>query len=553
MDANIAELCESLGATLPDRECIVTPTRRLTWRQFLDRSHQLANLLADRGFGAHTERDELAHHESGQDHLAVYLRNGNEYLEAMVGAYGARVVPYNVNYRYVADELRYLLDSVGCRGIVYDASFAPVLADVLGDLNGVELLLQVDDGSGNELLPGALDYEAALAAASPALPACAPDWSPDDLYVICTGGTTGMPKGVAWRQADVAVVAMGARDRTTNAEWAGVDDLVAAARATVPEAYLSAAPFMHGAGQWTAFTALFGGHTVVIQSAVDRLDPADLLTTVERERVSTLLIVGDAFARPIVDELDRCDYDVSSLRLVVSAGAALTPQAKSDLLACVPGLAIRDSLGSSEAGGQASNVSRAGVTPTTGAFEPRPGVVVIDEHMTEVVTPGHAGDGWMASIGRIPLGYLGDAEKTARTFPTLRDGTRASVPGDRARHREDGSIEVLGRDSVTINTGGEKVFAEEVEAAIMTHPGVLDTVVVGRPDPRWGSEIVALVRLRDGAVTTGAEVTSVCRERLARYKVPKQVLLVDEIVRSPAGKADYRWAKQLATTAVERV
>jgi len=543
MELNIGLVHEAIAATVPDRECLVFRDRRLTWAQVTDRTRRLANVLHGAGLGCHTERAHLAGHESGQDHLALYLHNGNEYLEGMLGAYQARVAPFNVNYRYVAEELRYLLADARATAILYHAAFAPLLAEIRADLPELRVLIQVADESGHALLPGAVDYESALAAASAEPPPVTP--SPDDLYILYTGGTTGMPKGVLWRQADIFVAALGGTDAATGGEHESYEAVAAAA--TNGMVFLPAAPFMHGAGHWIAFSAWHRGNPVVVQSVTTRLDPADVWSTVEREGVGFLQIVGDAFGRPLLDELTRGHYDLSSLSVILSGGAPLSVRLKEELLEHLPAVMLVDGVGSSEAGGQMSHVSTKASGASTGTFSPGAGSLVLDEALTGVLEPGHEGLGWLAKTGRIPLGYLGDPDKTARTFPTV-DGVRYSVPGDRARLRADGIVELHGRDSVTVNSGGEKIFAEEVEAAIMRHPAVYDTVVCGRPSEQWGQEVVALVRLQDGATATAEEIRAEAERHLARYKLPKEIVFLDEIVRSPAGKADYRWAKEIAAS-----
>ena len=547
MEFNLAQVHEAIAEAIPEKECIVFRDRRLTWREVADRTRRLANVLADAGLGARPEgRAGLAGHESHEDHLALYLYNGNEYLESMVGAFKARVAPLNVNYRYVAEELRYLLDNSQAKAIVYHSQFAPTLAEVLPQLPELRLLLQVADESGNDLLPGAQWYEEALAAASADLPACADSWSPDDLYILYTGGTTGMPKGVLWRQHDIFVSVMGGAVAGTEHE--SIEAVVETAK-TGAMRVMPAAPFMHGAGHWIAFLAMNGGNTVVVQDEVRRLDPKDILSLVEREKISFLQIVGDAFARPILDEMETGSYDLSSLFIILSGGAALNSTLKERFLAAVPHAMILDGMGSSEGGGQMTQVTTAGGDVTTGTFTPAPGTCIVSEDFTRLVPPGSEEVGWVAKLGNVPLGYLGDAEKSAKTFPVI-DGQRYSVPGDRGRQREDGTVEMLGRDSVTINSGGEKIFAEEVEAALGHHPDVYDAVVCGRPSEQWGQEVVAIVQLRDGVHPSGDIEKSLldeCAEHIARYKFPKQFIFVDSVVRSPAGKADYRWAKEMAT------
>jgi fatty-acyl-CoA synthase len=547
-DLNLAVVHEAIAAAVPERTCIVFRDRRLSYADVTDRTRRLAHALHDRGLGARPEgRTGLAGHESHQDHLAIHAYNGNEYLEAMLGSYKARVAPVNVNYRYVAEELRYLLADSGARGIVFHSALAPTLAAVLPALPGLEVLLQVADDSGNDLLTGAEWYEDVLAAASPARPAWAGEWSPDDQYILYTGGTTGMPKGVLWRQADIYRTSMGGRNQATGQPWSSVDELVEAAKASTL-VVLPTAPFMHGAGHWIAFLATNTGATVVIQDEVVRLDPVDVCTIIERERVNFLLLVGDAFGRPIVEEMETGRWDISSLYIVLSGGAALSVGLKERFLAVLPHAMVIDGLGSSEGGGQATQVTTAGGPASTGTFSPGVGSCVVSEDLSAVLEPGHEGAGWLAKRGDIPLGYLADPDKTARTFPTM-GGERFSVPGDRARHLADGSIELLGRDAVTVNSGGEKIFVEEVEAAIAAHPDVYDVVVCGRPSAQWGQEVVAIVRLRPGLHGDGPRQASLVEEaarHVARYKLPKAWLFVDEVVRSPAGKADYRWARQLA-------
>ncbi len=539
MEFNLATVNEAIAAAVPDHEAIVWRDERFTYAQLAERSRRLANVLIDHRFRVHAERDALDGWESGQDHLGLYLHNGNEYLEGMLGAYKARVAPFNVNYRYVEEELVYLLNDSGARGLVYHASFAPRVAAVRAQVPTLELLLQVDDGSGEALLPGALDYEEALAAADDAMPSTP---TPDDLYILYTGGTTGMPKGVLWRQADIFCAALGGR--ATGAEFESMEAITEAAAGGALRA-LPAAPFMHGAAHWMAFTALNGGSTVVLPENPTTLDAADIWATVERERVSVLLIVGDAFARPLLDELDRGDYDTSSMFMLVSGGAALGAPMKAALLERIPNMVIMDGLGSSEAGTQARQIVAAGGPTTTGTFTPEPGMCVVDEDMTRVLEGPDTELGWLAQAGRVPLGYLGDADKTRRTFPVV-EGVRMAVPGDRARIDADGLLELHGRDSVTINSGGEKILAEEVEKALAHHPGVYDVVVTGRPSERWGNEVVAVVQVRDGTDVPIADLLDECARHVARYKLPKDIIFVDQVVRSPAGKADYRWARSIA-------
>jgi fatty-acyl-CoA synthase len=294
--------------------------------------------------------------------------------------------------------------------------------------------------------------------------------------------------------------------------------------------------------------SLLAAGTVTIQSVVGHLDPADVLHTIEKERVETLLIVGDAFARPLCDEMDRATYDTSSLKIVVTGGAVTSPSMKERLLGHLPHVLILDAGGASETGTQLSSFSSKGQTASLGLFLPTETTSVIDADQQAWVAPGHAEPGWLAKRGAIPLGYLGDPAKTKATFPVV-DGERLSVPGDRARLRADGMVELLGRESMTINSGGEKVFAEEVEQALIAHPDVDDALVVGRPSEKWGNEVVAVVQLHPGCAPTDEELLAAAAGHIARYKLPKQIVRVGKVRRSPSGKADYAWARAQAAGA----
>ena len=534
----MAEIHEAIAATRPDQECLIFRDKRFTWAQVTERTRRLANYLASQGLGCRVERDAIPNWESGQDHLAIYLHNGNEYLESMLGAWKARVAPFNVNYRYVAEELTYLLNDSGATAIVVHSRFTPLLAEVIGNLPALRVIIQVPDASNEPLMNGAVWYEEALSSSSPEKPAAG--YSGDDLYILYTGGTTGMPKGVLWRNADALVECFGG-SKTANTPDEHVAEAAGALRS------MPSPPFMHGAAHWIALRTWISGGCIVIQSITDRLDAEDIWSTIEREKVNFLLIVGDAFARPLLDGLDTKAHDLSNLGTILSGGAPLSANLKMEFLGHLPWLMMVDGLGSSEAGGQLSQVS-AGNSASTGTFPWAPQNHILSEDMSAVLEPGHEELGWLAKSGRLALGYLHDEAKTKRTYPVV-DGTRYVVPGDRARLTADMVIELHGRDSVTINSGGEKIFAEEVEAAVKANPGVYDCVVAGRPSERWGNEVVAIVRMREGHAADETALLRTAEEHVARYKLPKKFVFVDEIVRSPAGKADYRWAKQVAIDA----
>jgi 3-oxocholest-4-en-26-oate---CoA ligase len=402
----------------------------------------------------------------------------------------------------------------------------------------------VDDGTDADLRPlGAVEYEAALADASPDREFAAR--TADDLYILYTGGTTGMPKGVMWRAEDIFFGAFGGGGIGNEIETPEA----IADRAREPRTRcLPACPFMHGTAHWMAFQTLYTGGAIVI-SPDRHLDPVRLWELIAREKVNFLVIVGDAFARPLVEALDdgASEIDVSGCTVLLSGGAILSPTVKQRLAEKMPGSLIIDGYGSSESGGQGQSVTVAG-----GDVNPAPRFAVNDETtvLDDDLRPAAPGVvGKLARRGRIPLGYYKDAEKTAATFPVV-DGVRWSVPGDHARIEDDGTITLLGRGSVSINTGGEKVYPEEVEAALKGHPAVFDAVVVGVPDERWGERVVALVQSRPGEEPAFDELDKHAREHIAGYKAPRDVVLVDSIVRSPSGKPDYRWGK---ATAIERL
>jgi acyl-CoA synthetase (AMP-forming)/AMP-acid ligase II len=569
MDFNLAEVSEAFAGRFGDRDAIVSGRGLLSWAELTSRTRRLANFLLEAGLGAHAERNQLADYESGQDRVAVCLLNGPEYLEVMLGAFKARCAPCNVNYRYVASELEELLRDMAPRAVVFQSRFAPQLIEALGSAGLSPLLIQVLDSPGDALVPGAFEFESTLAAARDDPPRVA--WSPDDLYVLYTGGTTGRPKGVLWRQADVFVTALGGRNYREGArEWVSLDEMVEAAAGRQGSRGLSAAPFMHGTGQWVSFQVLHTGGCVVVPSVVDRYDAPDVLDTIERERVNLLTIAGEAFASPLLEAIDAKERDLSSLLVVSSSGAALSPKSKVALLARLPWIRIRDTVGSSEAGPMADAIGNTRRHAGSAADEPQslvtgPGpspqgntpvrflanedTCVVDELQTAILEADHEGAGWLARGGRIPLGYMNDPEKTSRTFKTIA-GRRLTIPGDRARVHADGTVEVLGRDAVTINSGGEKIFAEEVEAAARHHAGVRDVAVVGRPSERWGSEVVALVEAEPGVAIDQASVVHACSAVLARYKLPKAVIFVDQVVRNPAGKLNYDWAKSVAAASL---
>jgi acyl-CoA synthetase (AMP-forming)/AMP-acid ligase II len=529
---NLADLFEVVADTVPDRLALVAGSDRLTYRQLDERANRFAHHLIDSGIA------------SGA-HVGILAYNCTSWADAMIGCYKARVVPVNLNFRYVAPELRYVIDNADLVALVFEDELAPLVTEsIAGREDPTTLhLVVLGDGAGlDPALAGAVPYEAALAAASPARDF--PPRSPDDIYVLYTGGTTGMPKGVLWRQEDIFFAAMG------GGGWGGtpIAEAEELAGRINPDpgagvVMLAIAPLMHGNAQWVMWNGFMMGGTVVLYTE-RRYDPHAILRLVTDERVVSVALVGDAMARPLVEALIGAEagtYDTSSLAVIGSGGAMLSATVKDELRQQVPGVAIMDSFGSSESGAQGAVVADA----TGPRFQMRDDTTVLDEDLVPL-SPGDGRTGRLARSGRVPLGYYKDPVKSAATFPVDAKGVRWSMPGDLATIEADGTITLFGRGSASINSGGEKIFPEEVEAAVKSHPGVYDAIVVGVPDDRFGERVALVVRPRDPAdAPTLESIQEHCRALVAGYKVPRQLLLVEAIPMTAAGKPDSKAAKAL--------
>ena len=546
MIANLVEIYRHVSRQKADHPALLWGDRSWTYAELEDRFHRFARGLARRGVGCRRERAELEPWVSGQDAVALYLHNGNEYLEAMMGALAARATAVNVNYRYVASELAYLLNNSSARVLVYHSCFAPLVGKVRAELPNLELLIQVEDDSGNKLLDGAIAYEDFLAAESGA-PLDLP-YSADDLFIIYTGGTTGLPKGVLWRQEDIFYNLFGGHlpgfERLDTLE-----KLEAHVGMGIGGKIVVAMPLMHGAGVGSCLNTWHRGGTVVFPDESRRLDPDSYWSAVERHGVDSLMLIGDAFALPLAAALKRKKYDTSSVRVVTSTAAVLSASAKADLLAGLPEhVLVIESVGSTETGLTAMSTLLAADAARDTSYDARAGTVLLSADRTRILDPEADRDeiGWTARTGELPLGYLGDPEKTAETFVTIR-GTRYAIAGDRARFDENGKHVLLGRESMCVNTGGEKVYVEEVERVVKTHPAILDALVVGRPSERWGQEVTAVVSLRDGQDAPTVEgLRAHCAPHLAGYKLPRAIVVAPAIVPLANGKPDYARAKELA-------
>src|SRR5438105_7953729 len=529
---NFADVWEVVADMQPDKPATVHGGRRSTWGEFDRRADGVARALLDAG----VER---------QDKVAQYLYNGPEYLESVTACMKAGLVPVNTNYRYGDEELVYLWDNADAVAVMFHGAFTERIEAIRARVPDVRLWLWVDDGSG-PCPPWATPYEDA---AKQATERVVPPWgrTGDDLYMLYTGGTTGMPKGVMWRQDDLYVrFSQSVMHDPEEPDLEAVRTRVADA---APLVGLPACPLMHGTGAFTSFQTMFMGGSVVTLTA-RRFDVDELLDTIERQRVNTLAIVGDAFARPMLAALDEYPdhWDISSLLMIVSSGVMWREPVKQDLLRHHPGMLLVDAFSSSEALGMGQSISSAGGAAKTAKFVLGENARVFTDDGRDV-QPGSGEIGRVAVRGRCPVGYYKDPEKSARTFPVI-DGERYSVPGDYATVEADGTLRLLGRGSVCINTGGEKVYPEEVEEVLKEHAAVRDAVVVGVPDERFGEVIVAWVEASLDGSADEVEVIAYVKQRLAGYKAPRRILTTETIGRSPAGKVDYR---RLRETAIRRI
>ncbi|CAG6896080.1 3-oxocholest-4-en-26-oate--CoA ligase [Mycobacterium avium subsp. paratuberculosis] len=524
---NIADLAEYAIDAVPDRVALICGDEKLTYAELEEKANRLAHYLLDQG----VKKD---------DKVGLYCRNRNEIVIAMLGIVKAGAILVNVNYRYVEGELRYLFDNSDMVALVHERQHSDRVANVLPDTPNVKTILVVEDGSDKDYQRyGGVEFYSALEKGSPER-----DFGPrsaDDIYLLYTGGTTGFPKGVMWRHEDIYRVLFGGTDFATGEFVKDEYDLAKAAAENPPMIRYPIPPMIHGATQSATWMSIFSGQTTVL---APEFNADEVWRTIHEHKVNLLFFTGDAMARPLLDALNKDhDYDLSSLFLLASTAALFSPSIKERLLELLPNRVITDSIGSSETGfGGTSIVAKD--APHAGG--PRVTIdhrtVVLDEEGNEV-KPGSGVRGLIAKKGNIPVGYYKDEKKTAETFKTF-NGVRYAIPGDYALVEEDGTVTMLGRGSVSINSGGEKIYPEEVEGALKGHPDVFDALVVGVPDPRYGQHVAAVVQPRPGTRPSLAELDRFVRSEIAGYKVPRSLWLVDEVKRSPAGKPDYRWAKE---------
>ena len=535
MDAqfSLARLMESVTDAVPDRVAVVAGPRRLTFRTLYDRSVRLARHLA--GVGVRPG-----------EHVAILSFDRAEWVESFLGVLCAGAVPINVNFRYITNELRHVLSDSHAVALIAEDSLAARVTAALPDLPGLRHVVLIEDGSERDTALAGVDYETALAAQNHKDPLELPPTSGDSSYLLYTGGTTGHPKGVLWRQADIFRVALeqraprSARARTLN-------EVAERAARCFPQRMLVLGPLMHAAGQWNALSMLLRGKRVVLST--DRsFDAERVLDLAHKEDVHTLQLVGDAMARPLARHLLTEPGLCPSLRSVRSGGTPLTPAVRHLWRSWRADITLADSYGGSETGvcGTASDDEVSSAEHSQGqGFTMGGSISVLDENLVPL-PPGSTAIGRIARTGRIPLGYYNDPVATARTFPTDAEGRRWALSGDYGTRSKDGTVVLLGRGSAVINTAGEKVYPEEVEAVLKAHPTVEDAIVVPAPDERLGQRVTALVSLVPEAELGETELRAHCRGRLAGFKVPRDVRIVDHVRRTAVGKQDYRWASAVA-------
>lgn len=534
MSMHFATVWEHIASAIPDKHALVHGNVRRTWREYDDRASRIASALARVGIGK-------------DDKVAIYLHNCNEYLEAQYGIFKQRACSINVNYRYLEDELIYLLDNSDSDAIFFQSCYADRIQQIRHKLPRLKLLVQIDDGTG-DLIEGAIDYETLIENNEPASPI---ERSDEDLYMLYTGGTTGMPKGVMYHNGGMCQALMGGyalrgMEAPASPEQAGAAVTRIHADDAAPKS-LVACPLMHGTGMWIgSMIPLNLGGTVVTFPNLS-FDPDELWSIVQQERITDITIVGDAFAKPMLRALEDAErqgrpYDISSVRLIISSGVMWTSQVKEGLLK-YGDMILYDAMGSTE-GSMGTSITTKDNVNQTAKFQMAETSRVFTDDDREV-EPGSGEIGMVAAGGNVPTGYYKDPEKSARTFREI-DGVRYSFPGDYATVEADGTITLLGRGSMCINTAGEKVFPEEVEEIIKLHPAVFDCLVVGLPDEKYGERVVGVVSFREEKSASEEDIITSCRSHLAGYKVPKQVVFVPEVKRASNGKAEYKWAREVA-------
>ena len=534
MSMQFANVWERVSDTVGDEIALINGEDKLTWASFDSKAAKIATILEEHGLKSDSK-------------VGIYLHNSNEYLEVQYGVFKIEGVPINVNYRYKENELVYLLDNSDAEAVFFQGCYAERISAIKEQLPKVKVYIQIDDGT-EPLMEGAIDYENSISSSKEQIRF---DRTEDNIYMLYTGGTTGMPKGVMYKHGSFipsmlkTAFAMGFE---VPEDMYDLEKIIVNAQANnALTVSMPACPLMHGTGMWLgAFLPMFSGGAVVTISDLG-LNPKNVWQEVEKHKINSLVIVGDAFAKPLLDELKNAKensnpYQISSLRAMISSGVMWSSEIKDGLLA-MHDMTLFDAMGSTE-GGMGSSVSNREIPAKTAKFALNPGVIVLSDDGKEV-EPGSDTMGKIGTSGLVPEGYFKDEKKSAETFKEI-NGVRYSFPGDYATINADGTINLLGRGSNCINTAGEKVYPEEVEEAIKKHPNVYDCLVVGLQDDKYGQRVVAIASLEENSALEEGELIDFTREQLSGYKLPKQILFVKEVMRAPNGKANYKWAKNEA-------
>ena len=542
MEFNAADIFEGVVDRVPDREAIVHGSTRLTYKELDARSNKAANALKKLGI------------KKGS-HIGIYAFNCVEWLEIMLGAYKLCAIPININYRYVEEELKYLIDNADMEAIFYHKQFSKKLENIKSHLPLLKDFICIEDNSGeDDVIDKSFNFEDLIANEDESR--LDVDRSGDDKYILYTGGTTGMPKGVVWRMEDVLMTLGGGIDAVTGEKY------------PTPEAFadkclqdqtiaLALAPFMHGGAQWQSFNSFFSGWKLIINDQVS-FDADYVWEVVAKEKVMNLTIMGDAMGRPLCDALPRAiekGLDLSSLFVLSSTASVFSASIKDTILEYLPNLFLIDAVGSSETGATGVNIhTKDGKLKDSGGgpkFTKPNFSEILNLDTKEVIPPSDTETiGYLARKGHVPLAYYKDEEKSKKTFIEV-GGVRYSIPGDMAKYEEDGQMTLLGRGSVSINSGGEKIFPEEVEMALKAHPNIFDCLVVGVKDDRWGQKVVAVIQRRENDELSLDDIKDVASKYIASYKMPKEIVFSELIERAPSGKPNYQWAQEFANSKLE--
>ena len=542
MEFNAADIFEGVVDRVPDREAIVHGSTRLTYKELDARSNKAANALKKLGI------------KKGS-HIGIYAFNCVEWLEIMLGAYKLCAIPININYRYVEEELKYLIDNADMEAIFYHKQFSNKLENIKSHLPLLKNFICIEDNSGEgDVIDKSFNFEDLIANEDESR--LDVDRSGDDKYILYTGGTTGMPKGVVWRMEDVLMTLGGGIDAVTGEKY------------PTPEAFadkclqdqtiaLALAPFMHGGAQWQSFNSFFSGWKLIINDQVS-FDADYVWEVVAKEKVMNLTIMGDAMGRPLCDALPRAiekGLDLSSLFVLSSTASVFSASIKDNILEYLPNLFLIDAVGSSETGATGVNIhTKDGKLKDSGGgpkFTKPNFSEILNLDTKEVIPPSDTETiGYLARKGHVPVAYYKDEEKSKKTFIEV-GGERYSIPGDMAKYEEDGQMTLLGRGSVSINSGGEKIFPEEVEMALKAHPNIFDCLVVGVKDDRWGQKVVAVIQRRENGELSLDDIKDVASKYIASYKMPKEIVFSELIERAPSGKPNYQWAQEFANSKLE--